>query len=105
MIVINIIGYVAIAILICVGIINPILMIRHLKKHNKSCWYRQIEPYRQSEFHILPAISVDKSDGVEIKFMWLNYGIYTFYRMVTEDEDIAMDTAYWVTREENDKSK
>ena len=105
MIVINIIGYVAIAILICVGIINPILMIRQLKKHKKSCWYRQIEPYKQSEFHVFPAISIDKADGVEIRFMWLNYCIYTFYRMLTADEDVAMDVAYWETKEKDDKSK
>lgn len=105
MIVINIIGYVAIAILICVSIINPILMIRQLKKHKKSCWYRQIEPYRKPEFHIIPTISVEKGDGIEIRYMWLNYGIYTIYRMLTADEDIAMDVAYWETKEKDDKSK
>lgn len=104
MIVINIIGYVAIAILICVGIINPILMVLQLKKHNKSCWYRQIEPYKGVEFHIIPTISVEKGHGTEIRFKWLNYGIYTFYMMLTEDEDVAMNVAYWETREKDDKS-
>lgn len=105
MIVINIIGYVAIAILICVGIINPILMIRHLKKYNKCCWHRQIEPHRDTEFHIIPTITVEKGFGTEIRFKWLNYCIYTFYNMLTDEEDVAMDVAYWEAREENDKSK
>lgn len=105
MIVINIIGYVALAILICVGIINPILMLLQLKKHKKNCWYRQIEPYKQTEFHILPAISIENGHGLEVRFMWLHYGIYTFYNMLTAEEDIAMDVAYWETREKDDKSK
>lgn len=104
MIVINIIAYVALAILICVSIINPILMLLQLKKHKKSCWYRQIEPYKDTEFHIIPTISVEKGHGTEIRFKWLNYSIYTFYNMLTEDEDVAMDVAYWETREKDDKS-
>lgn len=105
MTVINIIGYVAIAILICVCIINPILMLIQLKKHKKFCWYRQIVPYKDTEFHIIPTITVEKINGTEIRFKWLHYGIYTFYNMLTKDEDIAMDVAYWETREKDDKSK
>jgi len=105
MIVINIIGYVAIAILICICIINPILMLIQLKKHKKLCWHRQIEPYKDTEFHIIPTISIDKGYGTEIRFKWLHYGIYTFYNMLTNEEDIAMDVAYWETREKDDKSK
>lgn len=105
MTVINIIAYVALVILICVGIINPILMLLQLKKYKKSCWYRQIEPYKHNEFHIIPTISVEKGHGTEIRFKWLSYGIYTFYMMLTEDEDVAMNVAYWETREKDDKSK
>ena len=105
MIVINIIGYVAIAILICICIINPILMLIQLKKHKKLCWHRHIEPYKDTEFHIIPTISVEKGHGIEIRFKWLQYCIYTFYIMLESDEDIAIDVAYWETREKDDKSK
>ena len=105
MTIINIIGYVAIVILICISIINPVLMIRRLKKHKKSCWHRQIEPYKHTEFHIIPTISVEKGNGTEIRFKWLHYGIYTFYNMLTADEDVAMDVAYWEMKEKDDKSK
>lgn len=107
MIVINIIAYIALIILICVVIINPILMLIHLKKKKKACWYRQLSPYKHlHELYIIPTIKISYTGPyTEVNLCFWHYGIYIAYNMLTETEDMAMDEAYWNIRERDDKSK
>lgn len=103
MIVINIIGYIAIAYIIFVFVIVP--FITKCKKYNSL--YRTIEPFKhKGEWYIIPTIKVNKiGPYLEINILWLCYGIYIAYRRLTNDEDIAMETALWETKEKDDKSK
>lgn len=103
MIVINIIGYIAIAYIIFVFVIVP--FITKSKKYNSL--YRIIEPFKnKGEWYIIPTIQVNNNGPfLEINVFCLCYGIYISYRRLTNDEDIAMDTALWEMKEKDDKSK
>ena len=102
MTVINIIGYIAIAYIIFVFVIVPIITSR---KYNSL--YRTIEPFKhKGEWYIIPTIKVNKiGPYLEINILWLCYGIYIAYRRLTNDEDIAMETALYEIKERDDKSK